>query len=93
MEKLIEYLYELFRIPRQREGTLTLAPSQGEVVVMLDWRPNEVQVYFLDTDPNQPPTCAELVDDITKIRILPRGFRFDYVLDSGIRTIEWKARR
>ncbi len=85
--------YALLRCPREKSGSIVVAPSQGEIVVRVEFEPKEVEVAFADTDPCSPPSCAELHDEIYKIRILPRGFKFQYTLDSGIRTINWSARR
>lgn len=83
----------IFRFPRKNSGEFTLAPSEGDVYVELQYEPMEVVVRFQDTDGGGLPSCAELNDTIEHIRMLPRGFKFNYHLESGIRTIEWTARR
>lgn len=101
----------IYFLRRKKSGRIELAPGEGTVVVQLDFRPEEVVVYFPgDRDDNDcdedddseegfedcdhhSPSCVELVDEITNLRILLRGLKFDYNIQSGIRTVKWKARR
>ncbi len=96
-----------FFLRRRKSGRIELAPGEGTVIVQLDFRPEEVIVYFPghrddndDEDDNRiedcehhTPSCVELKDELSNLRILLRGLKFDYKIESGIRTVKWKARR
>lgn len=93
MNFLLQLLSLIFRFPRQNRGEFTLAPSEGEVYVELLYTPQEVTVQYRDEDGDGLPSCAQLNDTIYEIRMLPRGFKFKYVLESDIRVVDWTARR
>ncbi len=96
-----------FFLRRKKSGRIDLAPGEGTVVVQLDFRPEEVTVYFpgdrdnhdeegegrFDDCDHHSPSCVELVDEVKDLRILYRGLKFDYKIESGVRTVKWKARR
>lgn len=88
---IVGILYALFHF-KSRSGTITLPPSEGEVYMNLSFRPREVLVYFVD-DNCEYPSCVELNDEIDNVRTLRHGFKFEYKIESGTRTIEWIARR
>lgn len=76
---------------RRKSGKITLGPGKGKVKVVTCWRPRKVKIKFMKCVPI--PGCSQLDDKAHVHRLVGDGFIIKYDIQSGPRTIKWKAWR
>ena len=75
----------------RKRGKITLGPGKGKVKIVTGWRPRMVKIKFCKCVPI--PGCCQLEDKAKVHRLVCDGFIIKYDIQSGPRTIKWKARK
>jgi hypothetical protein len=75
----------------RKKGKITLGPGKGKVKVYTGWRPRKAKIKFMKHVPI--PGCCQLKDKAKVHRLVCDGFIIKYDIQSGPRTIKWKARK
>jgi hypothetical protein len=86
---MLVLLAVVIAVCERKSGKITLGPGQGEAKVYTGWRPRKAKIKFCKCHP--VPGCSQLEDKAEVKELVDDGFIIEYDIQSGPRTIKWRA--